>query len=609
MESITLRSQLSSLNEVNQALTECQSIEEAVQKALNEVRKKLNVQVASIFLFSNEGVIKRVGINGIDRDGKRIGNDWFSDEHYKPGESFSGKAVPFTGLEFGFGEPQYSNNILEEYSGMNNGSLYETKLGDLRCGISVPLNGLNRTFGTLEVLNSQSPNGFTSDDLYWLMLIGTNLANCISTFRRKEKQKLVNYIIENFISLAVIDNNFNLEEVCQFIADALVNILSGFSDITTFKACIIRLVDENEDLEIKAKSHPSDVSWQGRKDGSIKAGSLIVGEVYKTNKPRFIIDVSSEIDKFNNKTWIEANDLKSFTCLPLSVGDKCVGTISIYTKHRYYFFDSNKYFLEGIAFLTAAIIGRVRVVNELRRIRRELRLEQGKVINASLLVGYDSLLRGILHQYKNELIDFYQVLETLSSGNKSRRDKDSIIRKKLHWINSRVSEIQTEFRQDEAVPVDINELVRDAVRLILFEEKSKVAESYENNIPIISIDESKIRNVICNILSNALVSVSKSNRKMGQISIATDVVTLDCIKHIQVSIEDDGVGIPNENREKVFEKGFTTRKIEGGTGLGLYIAREIIKDHGGKLYFESKVGKGTTFFVQIPLKRYLMRSL
>ncbi|NES72458.1 MAG: hypothetical protein F6K24_48325 [Okeania sp. SIO2D1] len=70
MELGDIREQLHNLNEVSQTLMECESVTDAVQKALVEVRNKLDVQVASIFLFSNEGVIRREGINGVDAKGE-----------------------------------------------------------------------------------------------------------------------------------------------------------------------------------------------------------------------------------------------------------------------------------------------------------------------------------------------------------------------------------------------------------------------------------------------------------------------------------------------------------------------------------------------------------
>ena len=139
MNTEELRRELKNLNDLSKNLMHCQSIDEVVTMALAEVRKHLNVQVASLFLFSKDGTIKRIGIDGIDKDGNTIDNSWFTEEKYEPGESFSGKAIPPYDAESGYGEPQYSNDLEKDYS-MNNGDRYKEKLGDLRCGISVPLN-------------------------------------------------------------------------------------------------------------------------------------------------------------------------------------------------------------------------------------------------------------------------------------------------------------------------------------------------------------------------------------------------------------------------------------------------------------------------------------
>ena len=82
-------------------------------------------------------------------------------------------------------------------------------------------------------------------------------------------------------------------------------------------------------------------------------------------------------------------------------------------------------------------------------------------------------------------------------------------------------------------------------------------------------------------------------------------MTANSIEYLQISIEDNGVGIPNEIKDEIFKKGFSTHKSEGGTGIGLYIVSEILREHGGKIYYDSTVGKGTTFFVNIPLRRHL----
>ena len=127
----SISNQLQSLNEVTRGLVQCQSLEEAVAKALAEVRKHLKVQVASIFLLSKEGVIERVGIDGVDVNNNVIEDSWLSEEHYKPGESFSGLPVPTADSESDYGNPNYVNNIAEYFPNMKYGKEYREKLGKL----------------------------------------------------------------------------------------------------------------------------------------------------------------------------------------------------------------------------------------------------------------------------------------------------------------------------------------------------------------------------------------------------------------------------------------------------------------------------------------------
>lgn len=90
---------LSTLNEIRKALKTCKSIEEIVEAVLGKVRHRLKSQVACFYLFKKNGVIERVGINGVDKEGKPIESDWLPEEQYQPGEGFSGKLIPPSGEE------------------------------------------------------------------------------------------------------------------------------------------------------------------------------------------------------------------------------------------------------------------------------------------------------------------------------------------------------------------------------------------------------------------------------------------------------------------------------------------------------------------------------
>jgi signal transduction histidine kinase len=96
-----------------------------------------------------------------------------------------------------------------------------------------------------------------------------------------------------------------------------------------------------------------------------------------------------------------------------------------------------------------------------------------------------------------------------------------------------------------------------------------------------------------NVLLNGIQAIEGE----GTITIAT--VQKDSKVHI--SFADDGVGIPEENIDKVFDPGFTTKGVGVGTGLGLSICYKIIKNHGGEIKLESELGKGSNFTIILPL--------
>ncbi|MDJ0601706.1 MAG: GAF domain-containing protein [Crocosphaera sp.] len=426
--------------------------------ALAEVRKQLNVQVASLFLFSKDGTIKRIGIDGIDKEGNKIDNSWFPEEEYQPGESFSGKAVPPYHAESGYGEPQYSNNLEKDYYSMNNGNRYKEKLGDLRCAISVPLNGSYRTFGTLEVLNKITPQKFEREDVYWLMMIARVVADFISLSKNKQSLEVYKELIEKLVLLEVASRDFNLEAVYQLVGESLT------SDFLPYQAFIIRIPDENNDLYLPIRSKTNHISWEGRKDNSVQSGSQIVGEVYKSQKAKYIEDINKfGIQKFNNKEWIKNNQLKSLACLPLRVQDECVGTISVYTKYNHKFYENNRTFLEQIAFLTAAIISRVKIIETLQKIRKERNEIRERLLNTSILVSFDSLSHGILHQYKNELINFYQFCKDLANNSHLTNKNRNLIKEQMKFINQRIQEVTNELKTDESIPVNINTAIRSVM--------------------------------------------------------------------------------------------------------------------------------------------------
>ncbi len=114
------------------------------------------------------------------------------------------------------------------------------------------------------------------------------------------------------------------------------------------------------------------------------------------------------------------------------------------------------------------------------------------------------------------------------------------------------------------------------------------------------MDSDKLTQVLENIISNAM----KYSLQEGVIT----VVLRHKGEHVQVSIADQGMGIPRENQAKIFERFYRVDKARarsvGGTGLGLAIAKEFIHAHGGEIWAESEYGVGTTVYFTLPYSTF-----
>ena len=129
----------------------------------------------------------------------------------------------------------------------------------------------------------------------------------------------------------------------------------------------------------------------------------------------------------------------------------------------------------------------------------------------------------------------------------------------------------------------------------------KIKRKY-SDIPKVSISEHEIQEVFLNLLINARDSMKK---KGGLITIESTSNS----KYAEMKVSDTGKGIKEENIEKLFEPFYTTKGALGGdaelkgTGLGLSVCYGIIERHKGAIEVESKLGKGTTFTIKLPIKR------
>jgi two-component system sensor histidine kinase VicK len=135
-------------------------------------------------------------------------------------------------------------------------------------------------------------------------------------------------------------------------------------------------------------------------------------------------------------------------------------------------------------------------------------------------------------------------------------------------------------------------LIKDAAALVSFSRRHTLEYFVDSGVSYIKGDQTKLRQVVQNLLSNAV----KYSPRGGKIGVRAESFSGD---QLLISITDEGIGIPTAQIDKLFQKfsridAGEAREIKG-SGLGLWISKEIVKAHGGKIWVESEVGKGSTF--------------
>jgi len=142
------------------------------------------------------------------------------------------------------------------------------------------------------------------------------------------------------------------------------------------------------------------------------------------------------------------------------------------------------------------------------------------------------------------------------------------------------------------------------IRTIIKRDQITLEVNLPDDLPTIKCRSQQIQQVLMNLLTNARDALNQRYPKYDADKIVTVTVypfEEDGRKWLRTTVEDHGVGIPAEIRERIFDPFYTSKDRALSTGLGLSISLGIIQDHHGKLTFESEEGKGTRFFLDLPV--------
>ena len=228
-----------------------------------------------------------------------------------------------------------------------------------------------------------------------------------------------------------------------------------------------------------------------------------------------------------------------------------------------------------------------------------------QLLQADKLASLGQLSAGVAHEINNPLgliLGYTELIlkETHEKG-QLREDLETV---RKHAINcKRIMEELLKFystMDTTKTSADLNVLIKEVLEVVesKFElDNVRVIKKMSSELPEITADPDKIRQVFMNLLMNARQAIEGS----GAITVSTSMDSTG--RHILVSFDDTGCGISPDVTDKIFDPFFTTKPIGMGTGLGLSVSYGIIKDHDGDIRVESSPGNGSRFEVYLPLDK------
>jgi PAS domain S-box-containing protein len=253
-----------------------------------------------------------------------------------------------------------------------------------------------------------------------------------------------------------------------------------------------------------------------------------------------------------------------------------------------------------------AVVSILHDLTEIRELERR-RVEQ-QLFESEKLAAIGRLAASIAHEVNNPLEAIKNALYLMQSGTEG--DKNTRFLEIARKETERVSHIIRQMlgfarRSGEVDWVDVNQLLEETLVLLekkLKQSKIRVVRTLDADLPKIRARADQMRQVLLNLLINAQQAIPGE----GEISVATSRLHQALQPSILVQISDSGVGIAEDDLTRIFEPFFSTGKK--GTGLGLWVTHDIVRQHGGRIDVTSEQGRGTTFNIILQIDSPLLEQ-
>jgi signal transduction histidine kinase len=323
--------------------------------------------------------------------------------------------------------------------------------------------------------------------------------------------------------------------------------------------------------------------------------------VFKTRKPFLSGDAQNDPDVI--ASYAQLWKVHALLVVPLIVEDRVLGVMRIGSRRR------DAFGVEALELVTV-VAEEASVLVETAMLNR--RLSETAEQLAALNRMKDEFVSTVSHEFKTPLTTITGFLSVMLDGETGPVNEQQVKFLQIAKAASKrlaglVSDLLDLSRLEggakmELQPLDLVELLSQSVenhQPLAAEGDKRLVWAPSTRLPRAAGDLRWLGLVADNLISNAV----KFTRPGGTVTVAAR----DKGEFLLVEVSDDGIGIPMQDREKIFERFYRASNREQvnapGTGLGLAIAREVVAKHGGKIWFDSEAGKGTTFRFVVPVAR------
>ena len=326
----------------------------------------------------------------------------------------------------------------------------------------------------------------------------------------------------------------------------------------------------------------------------------------------------------------------SLLYIPMMVKDRVMGLITVQSYEKNAYTRHHLDILKTLASYTSAALYNAQSYESLQQALNELKLTQEQLVQSEKMASLGELTAGIAHEIQNPLNfvnNFSEVNKELLAEMKDEIDKGNTDEVKiiagdvianeekiLHHgkrADAIVKGMLQHSRSSSGVkePTGINALADEYLRLAYHGHRAKdksfnatIKTEFDETIGNIRIIPQDIGRVVLNLINNAFYVVDEKKKQNPDGYEPTVIVKT--VKnppsggrgaHVEISVKDNGNGIPQKVLDKIFQPFFTTKPTGQGTGLGLSLSYDIVKAHGGELKVETKEGEGSDFVIVLPV--------